>query len=826
MKGLNIAFLNVLTIFKIDKFNSLQKLALEEGLFEEEKDFAIVAKSRTGKSFLGALMIANKMFSLKDYENQHPSQEQDTQRAESISLFISPFHASARDFHSLITNYFGWFLKPFVILGDLKQAELLFRISKDNSPNVLIVTPESMQNLIRDDRTRIWLEERKILTVIFDDVHAVLGDSSRGILLAEILQFMRKKFSPPPSILVLSAKFEKYQHLKTFFGPQLTIILDKDLYESPQIQPIQYFSTEEKYEFVLANLRQMAEKGHSALVFMPRINDIEKLVKDKGKTLADLVSYDIDPIIKKRLNKISQILKELNYPEYSLISNGIAMNHGRMDEIQRWFIDWAFRKRYIRILFGTQTVAYGLNTAVEQVIITGLGRDVILTQSMMARAIWMRKGRGTPGTCVIFTRKEYEKRYLERIYESPILPFNPLHASDLSNFLIGVIGLGLAQTEPEILDLKTLMAPFFHRFSIKRGLSKLYDSSPPIILKDENGHLSLTEFGQVILKSNMSGIQTIRIMNAIKLLVSAGRLPKEFDVLLIMNYALLKGTKSKKRMTSEEKNFLFTHFDSTLLELVGDQLDTQEWVKAIEYTTILYAELKNDKSYQMKSKKTGPRLVTEVKRFTIKFNIFLSCINNKKFLEYTEPMHQVIDTLMTLLESPMFEKLGSIDTIGKEHSLQGVNLSFITFENIEESIDTVLSTDLTVFQKIQVIELLEAISSSTNALLTLLEDAEKNPAALKVLEMICTFSKDSLMGDNLVKALKENGIIEGTAFEQIVAQCQKNIDHIKKKIGIKGEIGTILYSVITGDFIKASISGIKLIVPAFTKRKIDTKKMT
>ena len=826
MNGFNTSFLNILKVFKIDKFNSLQKLALEEGLFDEQKDFAVIAKSRTGKSFLGALMIANKTFNFKENENRYSSEENTTQSIEYLSIFITPYHSSARDFYSLITNYFGWFLKPFIIFGDLKQAELLFRISKGNSPNVLIVTPESMQSLIRNDITREWLGERKVFTVIFDDVHAILGDASRGVLLVEINQFVHKKLYPRPPILVLSAKFENHERLKFIFGSQLNIILDKDIYESPQIETIQYFSPEEKQELVLAHLRRKTDIGISTLVFMPRISNIEEFLKEKGQILAESVSYDIDNVIKRRLNKIAQILNDLNYSEYALITNGIAMNHGRMDDIQRWFIDWAFRRRYIRVLFGTQTVAFGLNTPVEHIIITGLGKDEILTQSMIARAIWMRKGRGKPGSCVIFTKKEYEKSYFERIYETPIMPFNPLHSNDLSNLLVGMIGLGLVQNESDILELKTSMASFFHRFSTKKGLSKLFRSNPPIITELKNGSIILTEFGEAVLKSNISGIQAIRIINAIKLLASVNKLPKEFDVLLIMNYALMKGIKSQKKMTLEEKNTLGIHFDFALLEVLDNLTEEQEWIKAIEYTIILFAELNNRKSYQIKSKKSGARLTIEIKQFTTKFYTFLEYISNIKILDSTENMKTVIDNILTLLDLPVFEKIITDDTIGKEHSLQGTDLSFITFENIEDSIDAVLESDLTVFQKIQTIELLEAINSSTSAFIALLEDAENNPAALEVLEMACSFAKDSLMGDNFVKALKENGVIEGNVFEQVLTQVQKNVEHIKKKVGLKGEIGNILYSVVTGNFINASISGIKLLAPMFAKRKVDTKKMT
>ena len=52
-----------------------------------------------------------------------------------------------------------------------------------------------------------------------------------------------------------------------------------------------------------------------------------------------------------------------------------------------------------------------------------------------------------------------------------------------------MIGVVLVQNESDILELKTSMASFFHRFSTKKGLSKLFRSNPPIITELKNGSI-------------------------------------------------------------------------------------------------------------------------------------------------------------------------------------------------------------------------------------------------------------------------------------------------------------------------------------------------
>ena len=60
-----------------------------------------------------------------------------------LTIFITPFHASARDFHSLISKFFGWFLRPVLVLGKISETHTIMRISKKSRPNVIIATPEA-----------------------------------------------------------------------------------------------------------------------------------------------------------------------------------------------------------------------------------------------------------------------------------------------------------------------------------------------------------------------------------------------------------------------------------------------------------------------------------------------------------------------------------------------------------------------------------------------------------------------------------------------------------------------------------------------------------
>ena len=117
MQTLDPLLVRILNVLGIKKLNELQQLAANEGLYSDNDSIAIVSQSRTGKSFAGILEIANKHF--------QRIQEDSNEKIDSIELtiVITPFHASARDLFAVISNYFGWYLKPFLVLEELKKTE-------------------------------------------------------------------------------------------------------------------------------------------------------------------------------------------------------------------------------------------------------------------------------------------------------------------------------------------------------------------------------------------------------------------------------------------------------------------------------------------------------------------------------------------------------------------------------------------------------------------------------------------------------------------------------------------------------------------------------
>ncbi|MFW9992116.1 MAG: DEAD/DEAH box helicase [Candidatus Odinarchaeota archaeon] len=816
MKTMNPSLVKILNVMGIKRLNTVQKLAEEKGIFNTKDDFAIVSMSRTGKSFTGALMVANEFFELKQKTSAEPPED------EPIAIFICPFHTSARDFYSLLSNYFGWFLKPFIAVGEARKSELGLRISKGNPPNVIIATPEAMQSMLRNESTRTWLTERKILSVVYDDVHSILHEPHRGIVLLETVPFFQTIVKPKPRILVLSAKFDNPERLETLFtGAKL--IIDNEEYDPPKINLKNYKTTKEKNDAIISLLGDLAEEGTRSLLFMNTIDSIDKILKKKGSVLGDAIGYDIDQVIKKRLAKVADVLQELDYKGAPHVRNGIGCNHGMMDEEQRWFIEWAFRRRYLRLLMGTQTLAYGVNTPVKHVIMGSPGIDEIFRQSMMARAVWMRRGTGQPGTCTVFTKTITEKEDLVRVFSSPKMPLNKIDTNYFSKYLLGLIGLGLLRNEADREKLKVHTKLFFIWASTTRSIKKLVKTN--LVVRNEDETLELSPLGNAAFENNISGDQAIRIVEGIQLVEESGEKPEDFDLLLIMNHAasLEASSAKKKKLSDELRSFLQENVKFSLASAILGTEREAAWRIATKYSMVCYTST-NDISFETKSRKSSKRLFLELRRFSPNFRGFLAQLLDENILGDSEATRSTISHLLQLMDSELCVDIVSTQTTGTEHSLKGLDLAFVDFGQIEKTIDATLASDLSAYQKIQLLELLESVESTTSAFVELMNRSVDDPEAKEVLSTVCSFSKESQIGENLIKALKEEGVLDRNAIEQLGKQFTESVEVLRKKAGAPAAAARVMFSLFTGNLVGAAVAGADLLKPALKKKKkVDTR---
>jgi len=814
MKRLHPDLARVINALGISELNDVQKAAAKGGLYTKNGDYALVSQSRTGKSFAGSLLVANEMFKHMITEPETPA----------ISIFIAPFHASARETSNLLSQLFGWFLRPLVLVGEVRQSEILVQLSKGLSPNVIIATPGAIQDIIRVKSAREWLVGRKIVSVIYDDVHSILHDPNRGSTLLEISDFFRNCLSCKPRTLVISAVFDNPERLEKLFNVKL--LVDTTDYKPPEFELVKYKTTGEKKEQLNKLLEVLAEQGQRTLIYMKMISNIESLLNESGQELIDLVSYDLDPLVRSRLEKIAKVLDDLHYPQSKFVTRGIGCYHGQMDEEHRWFIEWAFRRKHLRFLFGTESLAYGVNTPVSHVVMESPGIDEIFRQSMMARAVRLRKGWGTPGTCTVFTKTIKNVKELERVYFKPTLPLRFINNSNISKILIGKIGHGMMNSESDRKELSDRLGLLFTKGSTERVLKELGKIEPALVAGTTNTGFTLTPIGEAAFRSGLSAEQSRVIINGIRMIASKGVKPTEFDLLLLINIAdLLDEPPSKTRKVVDEslQKFLETSVESAILSQILDTDVEIEWRVPIEYATLLYTHSSEELNFDQNTRKSVRRLLLDVRRFTPNFAAFLDTLKEEKAFGEEKEYYEVIKKLLSLLGA---KKISEV-LFGSEKSgssFRGKDLTFIDFGDIEKSIDATLTSRLSPQEKIQILDLLDTVENTTSAFVNLLSKSKDDEDANAALDTVLNFSKEGRIGSNLVRALEEEGVVERGTMDGLMNSFSERVEEIQNRTDAPAKAARVLVSLFTGDIVGLATGGIKAakLVLGRARGKVDT----
>ncbi|MBN2228221.1 MAG: DEAD/DEAH box helicase [Candidatus Thorarchaeota archaeon] len=815
MKRLHPDIARVIRALGVLEFNEVQKAAAKGGLYTKPGDYALVSQSRTGKSFAGTLLVANEMFKCI-------SAEPDTS---ALSIIVAPFHASARETSNLVSQLFGWFLRPLVLIGEVRQSEIIVRLSKGLAPNVIIATPGALQDIIRMEESRDWLLSKKILTIVFDDVHSILHDPARGSMLLELSDFFRICVSPRPRVLFLSAVFDEPQRLEKLFGVKL--IQDTTDYQPPTINLVKYKSTGEKDQKLAELLEELAEQGQRTLVYMKIISNIEKMLVEKGDDITEFVTYDLDPLVRSRLEKVAKILDELDYPHSEFITRGIGCYHGQLDEEHRWFVEWAFRRKHLRFLFGTEALAYGVNTPVSHVVMESPGIDEIFRQSMMARAVRLRRGHGKPGTCTVFTKTIEDEEALNRVYFSPKLPIRFLSDNNLTRLLLGMIGLGLLRTESDRKKISDRLGLLFKKGSTELSIKNLSKGIYPLVEKSKKGDVSLTPLGQLVFNSGLSAEQSEIIIDGLQLIAEGICKPTEFDLLLLLNAGSIlerESGKTKKQLDDTLQSYLLSSVKSVILSKVIDTKAEETWRVPIEYSSLILKHTSENIEFEHSIRKSATRLLLELRMFIPNFRSFLEDLKTERIMGDRTNINQIIDDTLSLLDSKRFcEKIFGSDK--GESSLSGKDLSFVDFGDIESSIDATLKSNLTPLQKIQLLDLLDTVENTTSAFVDLLSKSQEDEESKLALDTVLRFSKEGHVGGNLLKALEEEGIVERGTLDNLMNIFSKRVDEIQHRTDAPAKAAKVLLALFSGDVIGLTTGGINALrlVLGRARGRVDTR---
>ncbi len=221
------------------------------------------------------------------------------------------------------------------------------------------------------------------------------------------------------------------------------------------------------------------KKERQAIVFANSKDSAEKTAEEIAKKF-DAASARLDEISLEALHALSRPTKQCERLALCL-KNGIAFHHAGLTRAQRELVEKSFKKREIKIICSTPTLAAGLDLPAFMTIIKSLkrfGREgmsyipVLEYLQMAGRAGRPRYDKEGQAIAIASSKKEAEfirKHYIEGLPEDIYskLGVEPV----LRTYVLSLVASGFASTGKEVLDFfgKSFYA---HQYRDPKRISK------------------------------------------------------------------------------------------------------------------------------------------------------------------------------------------------------------------------------------------------------------------------------------------------------------------------------------------------------------------
>jgi helicase len=263
--------------------------------------------------------------------------------------------------------------------------------------DIIVSTNEKADSLLRHKPK--WLHKVKLIVV--DEMH-IIDDDTRGPTL-EVFIAKIKQILPDVQIIGLSATIPNAQELANWLNANLVLSnwrpvkLKEGIYFDKKI--IFDDGTEKEISpdlpLPLNIIKDTLSEGGQVIVFLPtRARTVSQAVKASKMTFSFLTEDDKTSIrrylaprksrlpIKKsqvtrkkvdpRLNICSSALTKTILGEKlcEVVQKGAAFHHAGLNSQQRSIVEYAFKKKIIKVIFATPTLAAGVNLPARIVIIS------------------------------------------------------------------------------------------------------------------------------------------------------------------------------------------------------------------------------------------------------------------------------------------------------------------------------------------------------------------------------------------------------------------------------------------------------------------------
>ncbi len=337
------------------------------------------------------------------------------------SVYIVPLRSLAMEKYEELKRFEKFGMKVALSMGDYDSPAGYLK-----HYDVVVATSEKMDSILRHDIDYSY----EIGVVVADEIH-LLGDESRGPTLEMVITKL-KTMNPEIQFIGLSATIKNSEEIadwlnaKHIYSEFRPVPLKLGVYYDDTLLYDDGVSYEIKRDALgIGNIvAKRIEEGGQILIFVNRRKSAESL----ATKLQFKVRRRLNEEEKKELERISEQLMDEEYTIYTekiakLLVNGVAFHHAGLSNRQRKIVEDSFRKRLLKVIVATPTLAAGINLPSRTVIVRDLTRydgfasvplPVMEVKQMLGRAGRPKYDRFGEG--ILFARSERKARQYFEMY--------------------------------------------------------------------------------------------------------------------------------------------------------------------------------------------------------------------------------------------------------------------------------------------------------------------------------------------------------------------------------------------------------------------------
>ena len=477
---------------------NVQQKAIDEGIFDRNKDFVIVAPTASGKTGIAEIAILQEL-------NKREK-----------AIYAVPSHALIDDK-----------LKDFEYLAEVfKVKEGGRRYGQWAKNDVIITTFELLYRACL--MAKHFLDDFRL--VVIDEFH-VLYDKTRGYNLEKLLTILREC---DVRTICLSATFEDKKEVGEWLEAEVVSIPEK-------LRPVQitHGTIDLREEFSNAKLCQalIEERNQPYLIFCSTKRYTTDRAIEMYKHLSEMKNDEKEIVERVKSLIVREELPELERILCSCLTKGVGFHRSDLHKNLRNFVAELFRNRRIDYLFCTTGLAYGINFPTRAVVIADLTlwdyeeRRANPIPNYMYLQMAGRAGRpqyDDKGFCYLVTKKDDDVTKFEEYKKGALRRATSQVAYD-EYFRKAILELIYSKrdTDGEILaffenslfnfqasKIKNRLVAYNLKNLVKTRLTLLHDSG---FLELLGINYRLTDFGKVTLEYLFSGFSSPELSAFIRL---------------------------------------------------------------------------------------------------------------------------------------------------------------------------------------------------------------------------------------------------------------------------------------------------------------------